>query len=67
MLTEISIDDLVRAKPMAGKKTVVSFTERENIREMPNKPQKHKFIANIIYSNTSTQTGDCILKFHPAA
>ncbi|MDR1139843.1 MAG: hypothetical protein LBJ80_01455 [Rickettsiales bacterium] len=48
-------------KSIPPKKLLLTLSERENIREISDKLQrKHKPITNIIYSNTSTKTGDCV-------
>lgn len=43
------------------KKLLLALFEQENTRVISDEPQKkHKPIANIMYSNASTKTGDCI-------
>jgi hypothetical protein len=47
-------------KSIPPRKLLLALSERENMRGMSNKPQKHKPIANITYSNIITKMGDCI-------
>ncbi|MDG7052621.1 MAG: hypothetical protein LKM45_01895 [Wolbachia endosymbiont of Alcedoecus sp.] len=47
-------------KSIPPRKLPLTLSEREKMRGMSNKPQKHKPIANITYSNISTKTGDRI-------
>lgn len=56
MIQEIATN----VKSIPPKKLLLALSEQENMKGMSNKPQKHKPIANITYSNISTKTGDCI-------
>ncbi len=51
---------ITSVKSIPPKKLLLALSEREKMRVMSTKPKKHKPIANITYSNTSTKTGDCV-------